>query len=190
MCLYTLSGSTGCLQAAKFLHQSLLNNIIHLCLSTFFDVTPIGRILARFSSDTNIVDVVLPHQVSMWLPSLLRFSNLVQFLCVMIVKIAVMPPQASVMYYRWVDTCGLEIDVQVFFFIWMQGIPFSVSQRLFHTLTSFMLLTWAHTCSYCTYCVVCPHYFFVCSIPHEIFTWKSTISISNYQHWIWLILIK
>ena len=56
---------------------------------------PIGHILARFSSDTNIVDVVLPHQVSVWLPTLLRVSNLVQFLCVMIVKIAVMPPPPS-----------------------------------------------------------------------------------------------
>lgn len=90
MCLYTLSGSIGCLQAAKLLHHSLLNNILRLSVSSFFDVTPIGRILARFSSDTYTVDVVLHHQVSMWLPTLLRVSNLVQFLCVMIVEIAVM----------------------------------------------------------------------------------------------------
>lgn len=94
MCLYTLSGSIGCLEAAKFLHQSLLNNVLHLSVSTFFDVTPVGRILARFSSDTNIVDVALPHHIITWLPTLLRVSNLVQFLCVVIVKIAVIDPTA------------------------------------------------------------------------------------------------
>jgi ABC-type multidrug transport system fused ATPase/permease subunit len=100
VCLHTLSGGIGCLKAAKFLHESLLNNIIHLSVS-FFDVTPVGRILARFSSDTNVIDVTLPHQVNMWLPILLRVSNRVQFLCVMVVKVAVIdPPKASVMCFR------------------------------------------------------------------------------------------
>jgi ABC-type multidrug transport system fused ATPase/permease subunit len=98
--LYTLIGSIGCLKAAKLLHESLLNNVVHLSVSTFFDVTPVGRVLSRFSSDMNVIDVVLPHLVHMWLPTLLRVSNLVHFLCVIIVKIAVIEPPASVMCFR------------------------------------------------------------------------------------------
>lgn len=89
VCIHTLSSSIGGLTAAKLLHQSLLNNIIHLPVTTFFDVTPVGRILARFSSDVHVLDAVLPHLLHMWLPNLLRVSNLIQVLFLMIVKIMI-----------------------------------------------------------------------------------------------------
>lgn len=75
--MHTLSSSIGGLKAAKLLHLSLLNNVIHLPVTTFFDVTPVGRILARFSSDVNVLDGFLPHLLQMWLPSLLRVSNFI-----------------------------------------------------------------------------------------------------------------
>ncbi|XP_022081112.1 ATP-binding cassette sub-family C member 8-like isoform X2 [Acanthaster planci] len=43
------------LYAARRLHNSMLRTVMHAPLR-FFDVTPIGRILNRFSSDTNVVD--------------------------------------------------------------------------------------------------------------------------------------
>ncbi|KAG0353958.1 Multidrug resistance-associated protein 1, partial [Mortierella sp. AD032] len=45
----------GCIQAAKRLHSRFFNNILHLPMS-FFDTTPIGRIINRFSSDVIILD--------------------------------------------------------------------------------------------------------------------------------------
>ncbi|XP_038072564.1 ATP-binding cassette sub-family C member 9-like isoform X2 [Patiria miniata] len=44
--------------ATRNLFQKLLNNVIHLPLR-FFDTTPTGRILNRFSSDTNSIDQYL-----------------------------------------------------------------------------------------------------------------------------------
>ncbi|CAB1346304.1 unnamed protein product, partial [Coregonus sp. 'balchen'] len=43
------------LSAATNLHHNLLNKIIHAPIR-FFDVTPLGQILNRFSADTNIID--------------------------------------------------------------------------------------------------------------------------------------
>ncbi|XP_070536030.1 ATP-binding cassette sub-family C member 9-like [Ptychodera flava] len=52
--------TTGCqilfsLLAAKRIHIALLRNIVHAPLR-FFDTTPIGRILNRFSNDTQLID--------------------------------------------------------------------------------------------------------------------------------------
>ncbi|TTR20087.1 ATP-binding cassette sub-family C member 9 [Bagarius yarrelli] len=47
------------LAAATNLHHNLLNKIIHAPLR-FFDVTPLGQILNRFSADTNIIDQHIP----------------------------------------------------------------------------------------------------------------------------------
>ncbi|KAI8125134.1 Multidrug resistance-associated protein 1 [Lucilia cuprina] len=50
----------GALRAALLLHNSLLTNIMRLPLS-FFDTTPLGRILSRFSKDLESLDTVLPR---------------------------------------------------------------------------------------------------------------------------------
>jgi ATP-binding cassette, subfamily C (CFTR/MRP), member 1 len=49
----------GCLRAARDLHLKLLNNTMRLPMS-FFDTTPLGRILNRFSKDVDTIDTVLP----------------------------------------------------------------------------------------------------------------------------------
>ena len=46
--------------ASNGLHKSVLSNILRSPMS-FFDTTPLGRILNRFSKDINIVDEVLPR---------------------------------------------------------------------------------------------------------------------------------
>jgi ATP-binding cassette subfamily C (CFTR/MRP) protein 1 len=43
------------LKASAILHNSLLSNILK-CPMDFFDATPTGRLLARFSHDVNTLD--------------------------------------------------------------------------------------------------------------------------------------
>ncbi|XP_068611090.1 LOW QUALITY PROTEIN: ATP-binding cassette sub-family C member 9 [Brachionichthys hirsutus] len=62
------------LSAATNLHHNLLNKIIHAPIR-FFDVTPLGQILNRFSADTNVIDQVRPSH-SPTLESLTRSTLL------------------------------------------------------------------------------------------------------------------
>ncbi|XP_048254075.1 ATP-binding cassette sub-family C member 2-like isoform X2 [Haliotis rufescens] len=53
-------------EAAKVTHKNLLDNIIKQPMS-FFDTTPTGRILNRFTKDVDVVDGHLPRVLRLWL---------------------------------------------------------------------------------------------------------------------------
>ncbi|XP_053612783.1 multidrug resistance-associated protein 1 isoform X6 [Plodia interpunctella] len=51
----------ACWRAARILHDLLLKNVLKTPLQ-FFEVTPVGRILSRFSKDVDVMDSSLPSQ--------------------------------------------------------------------------------------------------------------------------------
>ncbi|CAH0555483.1 unnamed protein product [Brassicogethes aeneus] len=65
--LSVLALYVGTLNAAKLLHWLLLQNIVKVPTTTFFDVTPVGRILNRFSKDIDTLDNVLPMTIRGWI---------------------------------------------------------------------------------------------------------------------------
>ncbi|EDW64800.1 ATP-binding cassette sub-family C member 10 [Drosophila virilis] len=66
------------IKAAIFMHEQLLKHVMFAKFN-FFDVTSVGRILNRFSSDTNTVDDSLPFILNILLAQL---AGLVGALCV------------------------------------------------------------------------------------------------------------
>ena len=58
----TFSLATGAIFASKLIHNQLLVNILQLPMS-FFDTTPSGRILNRFSKDINTIDETIPRSI-------------------------------------------------------------------------------------------------------------------------------
>lgn len=58
--------SVGVLNAARLLHIDLLSNTLHSPVE-FFDVTPVGRLLNRFSKDIDILDLALPETLRGWM---------------------------------------------------------------------------------------------------------------------------
>ncbi|XP_034255070.1 multidrug resistance-associated protein 1-like [Thrips palmi] len=54
--------ATGCIASSMDLHNRMFNRIMK-CPMSFFDMTPIGRILNRFTKDIDNVDNVLPLQI-------------------------------------------------------------------------------------------------------------------------------
>lgn len=55
----TLALSLGCIYSAKFLHETLIVGTMRWPME-LFDITPLGRIVNRFSKDVDTVDNTLP----------------------------------------------------------------------------------------------------------------------------------
>ncbi|KAG0369092.1 Multidrug resistance-associated protein 1 [Gamsiella multidivaricata] len=58
MALFYVANVNAAIMAARHLHDRLLNNLLHQPMS-FFDTTPVGRIINRFSSDVDAIDEVI-----------------------------------------------------------------------------------------------------------------------------------
>ncbi|XP_076819735.1 multidrug resistance-associated protein 1-like [Clavelina lepadiformis] len=56
----SFAGTYGSVAASTLLHSKLLNNLLKAPMS-FFDTTPLGRILNRFSKDIYVIDEVIPR---------------------------------------------------------------------------------------------------------------------------------
>ena len=56
----------GGVRASRTLHSVLLRHVLRLPM-TFFDATPMGRIVNRFSKDTAMADSVITFQAIQWL---------------------------------------------------------------------------------------------------------------------------
>ena len=65
VCLYI-----SCLRGAERLHHLVLKNILHSPMR-FFDTTPQGRILNRFSKDIDVLDATMPMILRGWITCLL-----------------------------------------------------------------------------------------------------------------------
>uniref|UniRef100_A0A7S4JUQ1 Uncharacterized protein n=1 Tax=Paramoeba aestuarina TaxID=180227 RepID=A0A7S4JUQ1_9EUKA len=71
----------GSLASSKNLHVGMLDNVCHAPMS-FFDTTPLGRIVNRFSKDIYTVDEVLPNIIGMWLGSIFYTLSIIVILLV------------------------------------------------------------------------------------------------------------
>ncbi|XP_055387213.1 ATP-binding cassette sub-family C member 10 [Condylostylus longicornis] len=62
------------LRAAKFIHNTLLNRVLYTKFK-FFDITSVGRILNRFSSDTYTIDDSLPFILNIFLAQVVGLAG-------------------------------------------------------------------------------------------------------------------
>ena len=80
------------LNSAKVVHERLLQNVLRIPMS-FFETTPTGRIINRFSKDQYVIDQGIPRTMSMFIVML--FSAITIFMVIGIVTpffLTVVPP--------------------------------------------------------------------------------------------------
>ena len=70
----------GTLKASSALHQNMLEGIMHSTMA-FFDTTPIGRILNRFSKDVDMLDIVIPNNLRMLFEQLMVVIGTMVIIC-------------------------------------------------------------------------------------------------------------
>ena len=64
--LTSVIGALAVLNGSRLLHRRMLERVLHAPMS-FFDTTPLGRIVNRFSKDINIIDEILPRTFNFFL---------------------------------------------------------------------------------------------------------------------------
>ena len=57
--------ATGALRASTYLHAELLLSCLRAPMM-FYDTTPLGRIVNRFSKDIDVIDTIVPRNVEVW----------------------------------------------------------------------------------------------------------------------------
>ncbi|PAV58193.1 hypothetical protein WR25_11795 isoform B [Diploscapter pachys] len=85
ICLASIVMTLGMVRASKYLHTGILKNVLHSPMQ-FFDVTPLGRIINRFSKDVSDIDSRLPSFIINF------FGSFLQSLMIMFIPIYVTPP--------------------------------------------------------------------------------------------------
>ncbi len=70
----------GALRATKILHYGLISNCLRSPMQ-FFDTTPSGRIMNRFSKDIDGIDTVIPRTVDMWVRCIAHVVGSIFVIC-------------------------------------------------------------------------------------------------------------
>lgn len=94
----------ACNHSSKTLHNQLLTNILRAPMS-FFDTTPTGRIVNRFSGDVSTVDDLLPQTLRSWLMCLFGIISTLVMICMATPIFAVVIVPLGIIY----------VSVQVFY---------------------------------------------------------------------------
>ncbi len=69
-----------CVNGSTVLHEKLLGNMLRLPLA-FFETTPLGRIVNRFSKDIDVIDTMIPRNLSWFFQSSVAILGTVFLIC-------------------------------------------------------------------------------------------------------------
>ncbi|KAK3603062.1 hypothetical protein CHS0354_015755 [Potamilus streckersoni] len=89
----------GGICAARVLHSKLLDTILKAPM-TFFDVTPIGRIINRFSSDVYAIDDALPFIMNIFFAQLYGILGTIVITCIGLPWFSILLIPLALAYYK------------------------------------------------------------------------------------------
>ena len=96
---YTAILAITTLNASKVLHKKMLHRVLRSPMS-FFDTTPLGRIVNRFAKDVDVCDQTLPQNLRSWLSQFATFiATIITIMTVIPFFILVIVPVAVVFFF-------------------------------------------------------------------------------------------
>ncbi|XP_055859162.1 ATP-binding cassette sub-family C member 3-like [Episyrphus balteatus] len=89
----------GCIYCSKALHEFLMKNAIRFPMD-YFDTTPLGRILNRFSKDVDTVDNILPLNLRMMISQFFSVIATITVICISTpIFLAAIVPMALIYWF-------------------------------------------------------------------------------------------
>uniref|UniRef100_A0A087YGI1 Multidrug resistance-associated protein 1 n=1 Tax=Poecilia formosa TaxID=48698 RepID=A0A087YGI1_POEFO len=95
---YSLSMSIGGIMASRYLHQSLLYDVLRSPMS-FFEKTPSGNLVNRFAKEMDTIDSVIPSIIKMFMGSLFNVLGSCVIILFATPLVAIIIPFLGLLYF-------------------------------------------------------------------------------------------
>ncbi|MGH0129637.1 UNVERIFIED_CONTAM: hypothetical protein FKN15_048342 [Acipenser sinensis] len=95
---YSIIVSIGGVLASRHLHQTMLHNVLRSPMS-FFERTPSGNLVNRFSKETDTIDSVIPSIIKMFLGSLFNVLACCVVILIATPIVAIIIPPLGLLYF-------------------------------------------------------------------------------------------
>lgn len=94
---YSLSISIGGILASRCLHQSMLHDVLRSPMA-FFERTPSGNLVNRFSKEMDTIDSVIPSIIKMFMGSMFNVLGACVVILISTPLVAVIVPFLGLLY--------------------------------------------------------------------------------------------
>ncbi|XP_026057392.1 multidrug resistance-associated protein 1-like isoform X1 [Carassius auratus] len=95
---YSVSVSVGGILASRYLHQTMLYNVLRSPMS-FFERTPSGNLVNRFAKETDTIDSVIPSIIKMFMGSMFNVLGSCAVILIATPLVAIIIPPLGLFYF-------------------------------------------------------------------------------------------
>uniref|UniRef100_A0A8C2GQ42 Multidrug resistance-associated protein 1 n=1 Tax=Cyprinus carpio TaxID=7962 RepID=A0A8C2GQ42_CYPCA len=95
---YSVTVSVGGILASRYLHQTMLYNVLRSPMS-FFERTPSGNLVNRFAKETDTIDTVIPSIIKMFMGSMFNVLGSCAVILIATPLVAIIIPPLGLLYF-------------------------------------------------------------------------------------------